>query len=93
MRFVQCSPRDAVSVADGQVEGLLDDDGWPPASIGLLTTRHRHPVQKEVVENQGWDAYFGRTSSPAGPCSTTAVRARTPTRVQAHRRVVTPAPR
>ncbi len=57
-RFVDCSSEDAVSVADGEVERLLDVDGWPPGTVALLTTQHRHPVQREVVESDGWDAYW-----------------------------------
>ena len=26
--------------------------------MALLTTRHRHPVQREIVEGYGWDAYW-----------------------------------
>lgn len=40
------------------VERLTDVEGWPPGSVALLTTRHRHPVQIDTVERAGWDAYW-----------------------------------
>ena len=58
MRFVDCPTDEAVSVADDEVARLVDDQGWPPGSVVLLTTQHRHPVQREVVEADGWDAYW-----------------------------------
>lgn len=58
VRFVQCSPGDAVSAADEQVERLTEHEGWPPGSVALLTTGHRHPVHKEIVDGYGWDAYW-----------------------------------
>ena len=57
VRFVQCSSEDAVEVADAEVERLLDL-GWEPTSVALLTTRHRHWMQKDLVERHGWDAYW-----------------------------------
>jgi superfamily I DNA/RNA helicase len=58
VRFVPCTADDAVSTADDQVERLLDVDGWPPGAVALLTTDHRHPVQRDMVERYGWDAYW-----------------------------------
>ena len=57
VRFVPCASDDAVAVADGEVETLLDQ-GWAPTSIALLTTRHRHWMQKETIARHGWDAYW-----------------------------------
>jgi hypothetical protein len=58
VQFVQCSADDALSVADGEVERLTEEEGWPPGSVALLTTGHRHPVQVDLVDNYGWDAYW-----------------------------------
>ncbi len=57
VRFVQCRSEDAIEAADAEVERLLDL-GWEPTSIALLTTRHRHWMQKDLVERAGWDAYW-----------------------------------
>ncbi|MGP9844116.1 NERD domain-containing protein [Brachybacterium sp. 107] len=57
VRYVETSPEDAVSAADDVVESLMDE-GWEPGQIALLTTRSRHPVQKEQIENYGYDAYW-----------------------------------
>ncbi len=56
MRFVQCSPEEAVSRADDAIEALQEI--WQPGQLALLTTKHRHPVQQEVVEGQGWQEYW-----------------------------------
>jgi Nuclease-related domain/UvrD-like helicase C-terminal domain/PhoH-like protein len=58
VRFVACRTDDAVQAADTEVERLTDVDGWPPGSVALLTTKHRHPVQTDAVERGGWDAYW-----------------------------------
>ncbi len=58
VRFVQCDSEQAVEVADDEVQRLTEADGWPPGAVALLTTRHRHPVQREIVEGYGWDAYW-----------------------------------
>ncbi|HWH27765.1 MAG TPA: ATP-binding domain-containing protein, partial [Mycobacteriales bacterium] len=58
VRFVACRTDEALSVADGEVEKLTEQEGWPPGSVALLTTGHRHPVQKEIVDGYGWDAYW-----------------------------------
>jgi hypothetical protein len=58
VRFVPCDSQDSVAVADDEVARLTDHEGWPPGSVALLTTRHRHPVQREVVELHGWDEYW-----------------------------------
>ena len=44
--------------ADGEVVRLTEVEGRPPGSVVLLTTNHRHPVQKEMAEGAGWDAYW-----------------------------------
>ncbi len=57
VRFVQCAAEDAVGRADDAVDALLDEV-WEPGQIALLTTKHRHPVQQEVVEGHGWQEYW-----------------------------------
>lgn len=54
--FVQCDTADAVSVADDQIDPLLDH--WEPGDIALLTTGSRHPMQKETIEWSGHDGYW-----------------------------------
>jgi hypothetical protein len=36
---------------------MLDDRGWLPEQVALLTTQHRHPVHAELVANRAayWD--------------------------------------
>ncbi|WP_241237374.1 nuclease-related domain-containing DEAD/DEAH box helicase [Brachybacterium saurashtrense] len=46
VRYVESTAQDAVATADDMVEQLMDE-GWEPGQIALLTTRSRHPVQKE----------------------------------------------
>ena len=58
MRFIPCSSGEAVQAADDEVQRLTEEEGWPPGSVALLTTKHRHPVQTEVVEGTGWDSYW-----------------------------------
>ena len=47
---------DAVEVADAEVVCLTETEGWPPGSVALLTTHHRHPVRTDIVERRGSDA-------------------------------------
>jgi Nuclease-related domain/UvrD-like helicase C-terminal domain len=58
VRFIACKTDDAVDAADTEVERLTQVVGWPPGSVALLTTMHRHPVQIEMVEGVGVDAYW-----------------------------------
>jgi Nuclease-related domain/PhoH-like protein len=57
VRFVPCSPDEAVHEADSQVDWLLDE-GWQPGQIALLVTGNRHPLQKEILGYHGWDGYW-----------------------------------
>lgn len=57
VEYVDVSADDAVATADGVVERLLDE-GWETGDIALLTTYRRHPVQREVVEFEGINAYW-----------------------------------
>lgn len=56
VRFVPCSPDEAVDRADEAADGLLAD-GWSYGDVALLTTHHRHPVQVER-QARGQDAYW-----------------------------------
>jgi phosphoglycolate phosphatase-like HAD superfamily hydrolase len=57
VRFVQCSPEEAVHEADSQVDRLLGE-GWQPGQIALLVTGKRHQLQKEMLDCHGWDGYW-----------------------------------
>ncbi|GAB93773.1 nuclease-related domain-containing DEAD/DEAH box helicase [Gordonia rhizosphera] len=56
VRFVACSPEDALDVADDQIDPLLEE-GWRPEDIALLTTGSRHPEQIER-QDDGNEAYW-----------------------------------
>ena len=57
VRFVQCSPDEAVYEADSQIDRLLGE-GWQPGQIALLVTGRRHQLQKEILDYHGWDGYW-----------------------------------
>jgi len=57
VRYVASTAQEATSAADDVVEELMDE-GWEPGQIALLTTRSRHPVQKEQIELYGYDGYW-----------------------------------
>ncbi|EYT48138.1 nuclease-related domain-containing DEAD/DEAH box helicase [Brachybacterium muris] len=57
VRFVPCATEDAVTMADDQVEALMDE-GWDPGDIALLTTGRRHPEQRERIDHFGYDGYW-----------------------------------
>ncbi|TWP35222.1 nuclease-related domain-containing DEAD/DEAH box helicase [Leekyejoonella antrihumi] len=54
---VPTTAHQAISVADDQVDRLIDE-GWQPRDIALLTTRARHPVQIERTEALGQNGYW-----------------------------------
>lgn len=56
VRFVPCSPGEEIPSGDELVVGLLEQ-GWLHEHIALLTTQHRHPVQREYDDK---DAYWSR---------------------------------
>ena len=56
VRFVPCRTDDAVTAADDEAVALLDA-GWAAVDVALLTTGHRHPVQKERQDG-GADGYW-----------------------------------
>lgn len=55
--FVESPPEVALSVADDQVDLLLDE-GWRSGHVALLTTGRRHPVQVERQEELGQRGYW-----------------------------------
>jgi nuclease-like protein len=57
VRFVPAASGDALDVADGEVEALLDA-GWKPENVCLLTTGHRHPVQMERTDFHDQEGYW-----------------------------------
>lgn len=62
VRFVPAPVEKAVDVADEEVIRLLDEEGWEPGRIALVTTGARHyaqVMQQEAVGQQGyWAGYF-----------------------------------
>ena len=58
---MECSAGDVIATADDAVDALLEQRGWLPEHIALLTTRHRHPVQIESAGDKGayWDDFWG----------------------------------
>lgn len=59
VQFIPCPPREAVGVADDQIDVLLDD--WRPEDVALLTTGARHPEQVERQaegQKQYWESFW-----------------------------------
>lgn len=48
VEVVRCAPEDVMDTADDMVQMLHDRRGYLPEHIALLTTQHRHNVQKEL---------------------------------------------
>ena len=68
VRFVACSSEEALATADGVVEDLLEQVGYEPEHIALLSTGRRHPVQVEGQRRAKTST--GGTSSTRSPSST-----------------------
>lgn len=61
VEFVPCAAGDEISTADDVIDRLLGRDGWLPEDVALLTTRHRHPVQREYRDRlEYWADLFDR---------------------------------
>ena len=62
VRFVPASVDDAVDIADEAVIGLLDEEGWGPGQVALITTGSRHSTQVMQQDQDGqqgyWATYF-----------------------------------
>jgi superfamily I DNA/RNA helicase len=60
IEYVPCATGEAIAVADAVVEELLENRGWLPEHIALLTTQHRHPVQLEFAGDKSayWEDFW-----------------------------------
>ncbi|HWJ67930.1 MAG TPA: ATP-binding domain-containing protein, partial [Nocardioides sp.] len=58
VRFVPCAATDAEEAADDEVVRLLDDEGWEPGRVALITTGHRHSSHKSQTDAVGQDEYW-----------------------------------
>ena len=56
IEYIACSREEVISMADAAVEELFEQRGWLPEHIALLTTAHRHDLQKEKDHDK--DAYW-----------------------------------
>lgn len=56
VELVECTPAEALDVADDRVDQLLDK-GWRPEDIAVLATGSRHPEQTQR-QAEGQDAYW-----------------------------------
>ncbi len=79
VRFIEATDETACEVADGLIDGLLNE-GWQPSDIALLTTGRRHPVHEDAIAGQtqeehdaywnsfwdGEDIFFGHVSGFKG---------------------------
>lgn len=57
-----CGVDDAIEVAEDEVVRLLDDEGWEPGRLALITSGSRHYTQEMQQEQDGqrgyWATYF-----------------------------------
>ena len=58
VRWVECPAEEAVDRADAEVERLLEEEGWSPEHLMLLTTFGRHPEQRERTVHLGREGYW-----------------------------------
>lgn len=61
IEYVRCTQSTAEETTDRVVAELVDKRGWLPEHVAVLTTKHRHPVQKEYTDkvaywNDLWDS-------------------------------------
>ncbi len=52
VEFVECSEDQVIATADDTVAALVDQRGWLPEHVALLTTAHRHPVHSERIADK-----------------------------------------
>jgi hypothetical protein len=62
VRFIACRDETALTTADDAAVGLLDE-GWQSSQVALLTTNHRHPMQRMATEPPGtltsyWEQFW-----------------------------------
>jgi hypothetical protein len=64
VEVVDSTESSVIDAADSAVEDLLDNRGWLPEHIALLTTRHRHPVQLEMADDKAgyWQSLWNDDS-------------------------------
>jgi hypothetical protein len=48
VEYIECAADEVISTADDVVADLLENRGWLPEHVALLTTQHRHPVHVEL---------------------------------------------
>jgi superfamily I DNA/RNA helicase len=52
VEFIDCAADDVIAAADDVIADLLENRGWLPEHVALLTTQHRHPVHVELGEDK-----------------------------------------
>jgi hypothetical protein len=50
LEYVRCTSSTVERMTDQVVAELVDQRGWLPQHVAVLTTQHRHPVQKEYQD-------------------------------------------
>lgn len=58
VRFVAAKSADAEEAADDEVVRLLDDEGWEPGRVAVITTGHRHTSHRMQTDSIGQDRYW-----------------------------------
>ena len=60
VEFIPCQPGEELEAADDAVASLLEERGWLPEHVALLTTKSRHPVQRELEADKAayWAGYW-----------------------------------
>ena len=53
-----CGVDDAIQVAEDEVVRLLDDEGWEPGRLALITSGSRHYTQEMQQEQDGQRGYW-----------------------------------
>ncbi|MDI1290260.1 MAG: AAA family ATPase, partial [bacterium] len=56
VEYIDCEIDQVISHADDVVESLVQERGWLPENVALLTTAHRHPVHAERASDK--DSYW-----------------------------------
>lgn len=62
VEYIESTEEDALSTADDVVERLTEVEGWRTGEIALLTTKHQHPVHKELIVDREkyWQGLWGK---------------------------------
>ncbi len=56
IEYVRCSESTVEEITDRVVSELVDERGWLPEHVAVITTQHRHPVQREYEADK--DTYW-----------------------------------